>query len=294
MMNSLFVRQWWICASAPDPVLCCCCCMRLGRVLSLLWEDESSNLPPAVWRRPVPNMQGRWTNTFYWMDFRTYNFVSYLPAFTCISSLIWSLRDSRVPACCSHKMTAHQIVNFLICSVSRTCTWKCPTCMTTTGTSRTVPFAVAVERFCFVATPTAAGRPRTGNKVMHVFCETPPVNPPSSSRCFCVDCLDILVNPGASNNARYLDPWRCYMCQPMLQYGVLKRRHDWSLKLQEYFGNDNGQEFVSRHWCEWSWSTVWCFLSSLSLTPYRARIEILGINWNIILKIKVNYLSSFG
>lgn len=60
-----------------------------------------------------------------------------------------------------------------------------------------------------------------------------------------MDCLDILVDPGASNNARYLDPWRCYMCQPLLQYGVLKRRHDWSLKLQEFFANDNGQEFVS-------------------------------------------------
>lgn len=65
------------------------------------------------------------------------------------------------------------------------------------------------------------------------------------SRCFCVDCLDILVDPGASNNARHLDPWRCYMCQPLLQYGVLKQRHDWSLKLQEFFANDNGQEFVS-------------------------------------------------
>ncbi|XP_056128774.1 DNA (cytosine-5)-methyltransferase 3B [Lampris incognitus] len=62
-------------------------------------------------------------------------------------------------------------------------------------------------------------------------------------RCFCVDCLDILVGPGASNNARHLDPWRCYMCQPLLQYGVLKRRHDWCFKLQEFFVNDNGQEF---------------------------------------------------
>ncbi|XP_061591520.1 DNA (cytosine-5)-methyltransferase 3B-like isoform X2 [Cololabis saira] len=62
-------------------------------------------------------------------------------------------------------------------------------------------------------------------------------------RCFCVDCLDILIDPGASNNARDLDPWRCYMCQPLLQYGVLKRRHDWNLKLQEFFANDNGQEF---------------------------------------------------
>uniref|UniRef100_A0A3B4AL98 DNA (cytosine-5-)-methyltransferase n=1 Tax=Periophthalmus magnuspinnatus TaxID=409849 RepID=A0A3B4AL98_9GOBI len=62
-------------------------------------------------------------------------------------------------------------------------------------------------------------------------------------RCFCVDCLDIMVDPGASNSARHLDPWMCYMCQPPQPYGVLKRRHDWSLKLQEFFANDNGQEF---------------------------------------------------
>uniref|UniRef100_A0A8C1UAG4 DNA (cytosine-5-)-methyltransferase n=1 Tax=Cyprinus carpio TaxID=7962 RepID=A0A8C1UAG4_CYPCA len=61
-------------------------------------------------------------------------------------------------------------------------------------------------------------------------------------RCFCVDCLDILVGAGAANSARDLDPWRCYMCQPLQQYGVLKKRHDWSLKLQEFFVNDNGQE----------------------------------------------------
>lgn len=60
-----------------------------------------------------------------------------------------------------------------------------------------------------------------------------------------MDCLDILVGPGASDSARVLDPWCCYMCQPALQYGVLQRRHDWSFKLQEFFINDNGQEFVS-------------------------------------------------
>ncbi|XP_066558384.1 DNA (cytosine-5)-methyltransferase 3B isoform X2 [Amia ocellicauda] len=64
-------------------------------------------------------------------------------------------------------------------------------------------------------------------------------------RCICVDCLDILVGPGASESAKVLDPWRCYMCQPCQQYGVLKRRDDWSLKLQEFFVNDNGQEFES-------------------------------------------------
>ncbi|KAM9342373.1 DNA (cytosine-5)-methyltransferase 3B [Pholidichthys leucotaenia] len=62
-------------------------------------------------------------------------------------------------------------------------------------------------------------------------------------RCFCVDCLDILVDRGTSDNARFLDPWMCYMCQPPLLYGVLRRRRDWSLKLQEFFANDNGPEF---------------------------------------------------
>ncbi|XP_075993266.1 DNA (cytosine-5)-methyltransferase 3B isoform X2 [Genypterus blacodes] len=62
-------------------------------------------------------------------------------------------------------------------------------------------------------------------------------------RCFCVDCLDILVGAGSSNSARHLDPWCCYMCQPSQQYGVLRRRHDWSLKLQRFFANDNGQDF---------------------------------------------------
>ncbi|XP_024918457.1 DNA (cytosine-5)-methyltransferase 3B-like [Cynoglossus semilaevis] len=62
-------------------------------------------------------------------------------------------------------------------------------------------------------------------------------------RCFCVDCLDILVNPGTPNSVGFEDPWSCYMCQPLLQHGVLKCRRDWNLKLQELFTNDNVQEF---------------------------------------------------
>uniref|UniRef100_A0AAV2JIF1 Uncharacterized protein n=1 Tax=Knipowitschia caucasica TaxID=637954 RepID=A0AAV2JIF1_KNICA len=38
----------------------------------------------------------------------------------------------------------------------------------------------------------------------------------------------------------------CYMCQPPQTYGVLKRRHDWSLKLQQFFASDYGHQFV-RH-----------------------------------------------
>ncbi|XP_069740085.1 DNA (cytosine-5)-methyltransferase 3B isoform X7 [Narcine bancroftii] len=62
-------------------------------------------------------------------------------------------------------------------------------------------------------------------------------------RCFCVDCIDILVGPGASEEAKVQDPWRCYMCLPHESYGVLRRRSDWTMKLQEFFASDNGQEY---------------------------------------------------
>ncbi|XP_041060805.1 DNA (cytosine-5)-methyltransferase 3B-like isoform X4 [Carcharodon carcharias] len=62
-------------------------------------------------------------------------------------------------------------------------------------------------------------------------------------RCFCVDCIDILVGPGASEEAKVQDPWRCYMCLPYENYGVLRRRRDWTMKLQEFFASDNGQEY---------------------------------------------------
>uniref|UniRef100_A0A4W3JQ06 DNA (cytosine-5-)-methyltransferase n=1 Tax=Callorhinchus milii TaxID=7868 RepID=A0A4W3JQ06_CALMI len=62
-------------------------------------------------------------------------------------------------------------------------------------------------------------------------------------RCFCVDCIDILVGPGSSEEAKVQDPWRCYMCLPHESYGVLRRRSDWTLKLQQFFASDNGQEY---------------------------------------------------
>ncbi|XP_023652416.1 DNA (cytosine-5)-methyltransferase 3B-like isoform X1 [Paramormyrops kingsleyae] len=62
-------------------------------------------------------------------------------------------------------------------------------------------------------------------------------------RCFCVDCLDILVGAGTSDQARALDPWHCYVCQPVQAIGVLHCRPDWSTRLQDFFASDYGQEF---------------------------------------------------
>ncbi|XP_068930035.1 DNA (cytosine-5)-methyltransferase 3B isoform X4 [Petaurus breviceps papuanus] len=66
----------------------------------------------------------------------------------------------------------------------------------------------------------------------------------SCCRCFCVECLDVLVGAGTSASAKAQEPWSCYMCQPQRCYGVLQRRKDWNIRLQEFFTNDKAQEYA--------------------------------------------------
>ncbi|XP_053314718.1 DNA (cytosine-5)-methyltransferase 3A isoform X2 [Spea bombifrons] len=62
-------------------------------------------------------------------------------------------------------------------------------------------------------------------------------------RCFCVECVDLLVGPGAAQAAIKEDPWNCYMCGHKGIYGLLKRRDDWPSRLQLFFANNHDQEF---------------------------------------------------
>ncbi|NP_001315096.1 DNA (cytosine-5)-methyltransferase 3A isoform X1 [Danio rerio] len=62
-------------------------------------------------------------------------------------------------------------------------------------------------------------------------------------RCFCVECVDLLVGPGAAQAAIKEDPWNCYMCGLKTQYGLLERRADWPCRLQHFFANNHDQEF---------------------------------------------------
>lgn len=68
---------------------------------------------------------------------------------------------------------------------------------------------------------------------------------PGSARCFCVECVDLLVGPGAAQAAIKEDPWNCYMCGHKGVYGLLRRREDWPSRLQMFFANNHDQEFVS-------------------------------------------------
>uniref|UniRef100_A0A8C2KW94 DNA (cytosine-5-)-methyltransferase n=1 Tax=Cyprinus carpio TaxID=7962 RepID=A0A8C2KW94_CYPCA len=63
------------------------------------------------------------------------------------------------------------------------------------------------------------------------------------SRSYCVDCLDILMGEGTFNKLKNVDPWTCYLCAPESSSGALKPRHDWSIRVQEFFANNSAMEF---------------------------------------------------
>ncbi|XP_020491467.2 DNA (cytosine-5-)-methyltransferase 3 beta, duplicate a [Labrus bergylta] len=65
----------------------------------------------------------------------------------------------------------------------------------------------------------------------------------SCCRCFCKDCLEILVGPGTFDKMKDIDPWSCYFCKPAQCEGNLKLRPDWSVKVQDLFVNNSAMEF---------------------------------------------------
>ncbi|XP_070104143.1 DNA (cytosine-5)-methyltransferase 3B isoform X5 [Equus caballus] len=65
----------------------------------------------------------------------------------------------------------------------------------------------------------------------------------SCCRCFCVECLEVLVGSGTAAHAKLQEPWSCYMCLPQRCHGVLRRRKDWNVRLQAFFTSDTGLEY---------------------------------------------------
>lgn len=81
-----------------------------------------------------------------------------------------------------------------------------------------------------------------------------------------MECVDLLVGPGAAQAAIKEDPWNCYMCGPKTQYGLLERRADWPCRLQHFFANNHDQEFVSDLYCMlykyWEFELTLCYALS--------------------------------
>ncbi|XP_054995388.1 DNA (cytosine-5)-methyltransferase 3B [Sorex araneus] len=65
----------------------------------------------------------------------------------------------------------------------------------------------------------------------------------SCCRCFCVECLEVLVGAGTAADAKLQEPWSCYMCVPQRCHGALRRRKDWNTRLQTFFTSDPGLEY---------------------------------------------------
>ncbi|XP_005384921.1 PREDICTED: DNA (cytosine-5)-methyltransferase 3B isoform X4 [Chinchilla lanigera] len=65
----------------------------------------------------------------------------------------------------------------------------------------------------------------------------------SCCRCFCVECLEVLVGAGTAAEAKLQEPWSCYMCLPQRCHGVLRRRKDWNVRLQAFFTSDSNLDY---------------------------------------------------
>ncbi|KAM5245477.1 DNA (cytosine-5)-methyltransferase 3B isoform 6-T6 [Ctenodactylus gundi] len=65
----------------------------------------------------------------------------------------------------------------------------------------------------------------------------------SCCRCFCVECLEVLVGTGTAAEAKLQEPWSCYMCLPQRCHGALRRRKDWNMRLQSFFTSDPDLEY---------------------------------------------------
>lgn len=60
----------------------------------------------------------------------------------------------------------------------------------------------------------------------------------------------MLVGTGTAEDAKLQEPWSCYMCLPQRCHGVLRRRKDWNMRLQDFFTTDPDlEEFVSHRLC---------------------------------------------
>uniref|UniRef100_A0A8C3AY52 DNA (cytosine-5-)-methyltransferase n=1 Tax=Cyclopterus lumpus TaxID=8103 RepID=A0A8C3AY52_CYCLU len=65
-------------------------------------------------------------------------------------------------------------------------------------------------------------------------------------RCFCVECVDLMVGAGSAAIAIKEDPWNCFMCGPRNTFGLLRRRDDWPCRLQHFFANNHEQNFPAK------------------------------------------------
>ncbi|XP_075717284.1 DNA (cytosine-5)-methyltransferase 3A-like [Rhinoderma darwinii] len=68
-------------------------------------------------------------------------------------------------------------------------------------------------------------------------------NDRSCWRCFCVDCVDLLVGQGTAQAAIEENPWHCYMCIEEQDHDLLHRREDWPTRLQRLLSSTHDRDY---------------------------------------------------
>uniref|UniRef100_A0A674E735 DNA (cytosine-5-)-methyltransferase n=1 Tax=Salmo trutta TaxID=8032 RepID=A0A674E735_SALTR len=111
------------------------------------------------------------------------------------------------------------------------------------GTRGKTAFFIRLNRGCDLYIPPPQGGLAQGCQVLSTRVNM--VNSVNKCRCFCVECVDLLVGPGAAQIAIKEDPWSCYMCEKGQKgvFGLLERRTDWPCRLQHFFANNHDQDF---------------------------------------------------
>nr|XP_032656889.1 DNA (cytosine-5)-methyltransferase 3-like [Chelonoidis abingdonii] len=62
---------------------------------------------------------------------------------------------------------------------------------------------------------------------------------PTCNRCYCLECLDVLVSPGTAEKIKAMNTWLCFMCLPLSSNGLLKRKKRWRAKLKCFYDQES-------------------------------------------------------
>ncbi|CAM4410119.1 unnamed protein product [Caretta caretta] len=62
---------------------------------------------------------------------------------------------------------------------------------------------------------------------------------PTCNRCYCLECLDVLVSPGTAEKVKATNTWLCFMCLPLSSHGLLKRKKRWRVKLKCFYDQES-------------------------------------------------------
>ncbi|KAM4889457.1 LOW QUALITY PROTEIN: DNA (cytosine-5)-methyltransferase 3-like [Thomomys bottae] len=74
-----------------------------------------------------------------------------------------------------------------------------------------------------------------GSGDMLLICENP-----DCTRCYCSECVDVLVSPGTSERVQAMCRWACFLCLPFSSSGLLTRRRKWRARLKAFQDREAG------------------------------------------------------